>query len=140
MMTIKKVNGWFLASLFLVSLSLFSCKEEVKKQPKEEENLVEIVNGEFREYYPGKKHIKFKGRQDKEKRRHGRWVFLGENGDELSVTHYINGKKHGHSIVKYPNGTLRYVGEYNMDEKVGVWQTFKPDGSLDSEINYEEVK
>ena len=122
--------------LVYISLSvvLFSCKgneepvaeEEVKTE--KPEDLVVVENGVFTEYYPGKKHIKFQGQQDELKQRHGRWTFYSEAGIELSITYFDHGQKHGHTIVKYPNGNLHYVGEYDHDKEIGIWQTFDENG------------
>lgn len=124
----------FIAS---VSLAAGSCGEE-KKAPKKEnaEDLVEIKNGIYTEYYPGRKAVKFRGPQDDNKQRNGRWFFYDERGNELSMTEYVNGKKHGFIFVRYPNGTMRYTGEFNMDAESGLWKFYKEDGSLLSEKDY----
>lgn len=123
--------------LTLLSLLLFSaCKEEIKEQKKEPEQLIEIKNGIFTQFYPGKKNIKFKGSQDEKGQRHGKWVFYGENGTELSITMFDHGKKHGHSIVKYPNGALYYLGEYRQDKKIGEWKTYDENGNIIEEKNF----
>ena len=50
---------------------LVSCSSEEKKEdtkPAKEEVLVEVKNGVYYEWYPGKKQLKYKGGQDKEKK------------------------------------------------------------------------
>lgn len=129
-----------------LSLLVFSCKtketekriEEVKvEQETEEENallpknrkdLITIKNNQYIEYYPGKKQIKFHGFVNDDEQREGKWIFYGENGEELSVSYYKNGEKNGHSIVKYPDGRLRYVGEYENGKKIGKWDFYSEDG------------
>ena len=96
----------------LISCSDDETKPEVSKEPEIEE-LVEIKDGKFTEYYPGKKQIKFQGMQDDERQRNGKWSFYDEKGTEISTTFYDHGKKHGHSIVKYPSGAIHYYGEYH---------------------------
>lgn len=120
-----------------ISLAITSCGEE-KKAPEKEttDNLVEIKNGIYTEYYPGRKAVKFKGPQDDNSLRNGRWFFYDERGNELSMTEYVNGKKHGFIFVRYPNGTMRYTGEFNMDVEAGLWKFYKEDGSLASEKDY----
>ena len=124
--------------LLIMVVATVSCSSEEKKPAviQEEESLVEISNGKYTEYYPGKKKIKFQGTQDDEKRRHGKWVFFDENGTEISTTFYDHGKKHGHSIVKYPTGVLYYYGEYHYDKMIGVWKTYDEKGKLVSEKDY----
>jgi antitoxin component YwqK of YwqJK toxin-antitoxin module len=127
----------YLVIVFLGSLFLFSCNEEVEKKVEKKEDLVEIKNGLFTEYYPGKKAIKYQGKQDETAKRDGRWVYYSETGDELSVTTYSHGLKNGFTMVKYPNGVLHYVGEYINDTMVGVWRTYDEKGKLLSEKVYE---
>lgn len=118
-------------ALLGLNLALVSCsgaeKPEQKKAP---EVLTEIKDGVFTEYYPGRKNIKFQGMLDENNQRQGKWVFYTQTGGEQSVTFYEGGKKHGHSIVKYPNGALYFYGEYSNDQKIGVWKTYGTDGKL----------
>lgn len=126
----------------LLSATLFSCNgnENDAESAKTEkpEDLVVIENDLFTEYYPGKKQIKFQGMQDESKKRHGKWVFYSETGKELSITHYSHGAKEGHTIVKYPNGNLRYVGEYSNDLEVGIWIYYDEKGKK-TEKDYDAI-
>ncbi len=133
----------------IIGLILFTglqaCSEEEQEKPKKEEaveteNLVEIKDGIYYEWYPGKKQVKYKGPQDENKMRHGIWNFYSENGVELSVTMYNHGKKEGYTIVKYPNGTLHYRGEYLNDEMVGLWTTYDEKGNIISEKDFGQPK
>ena len=126
-------------------LGLLSCSEEVPEQKtiKEKEpvvnttpeavdksDLIEVVGDIYTEYYAGKKAIKFQGPQDTEAKRHGKWLYFSEEGNELSMSMYEHGKKHGHSIVKYPNGAIHYLGEYRDNMQVGEWKSYTSDGKL----------
>lgn len=131
-----------LSLILLVSLTFFACSrneksenQDTKKQNKIE-SLVEIKNGVYTEYYPGRKQIKFQGEQDNMGNRQGKWTFYSERGLELSSTHYEHGKKHGASFAKYPNGTLHYFGEYNNDKEVGIWKMYDEKGTLVTEKDY----
>jgi antitoxin component YwqK of YwqJK toxin-antitoxin module len=121
-----------------ISLGITGCtnNEEQTKETKKVENLVEIKDGIYTEWYPGKKQIKYRGGQDNEKRRHGVWTFYAETGTELSVTMYEHGLRTGHTVVKYPNGRLHYRGEYLNDKTVGVWTTYDEKGELISEKDF----
>ena len=123
-----------LSVLFVVACS----RNETPKAKKatKEESLVEIRDGIFTEYYPGKKQKKFQGEQDENGQRQGKWTFYGPEGLELSITHYEHGIRHGHSIVKYPNGAIHYYGEYNMDQQVGIWKSYDQQGNLTEEKDY----
>ncbi len=137
----------------LLVFSLLSCgsketenvtsdKESVNPTPEiiepiiDKEDLVEIKGNTYTEYYPGKENIRFQGPQDEEGNRHGKWLFFSETGEELSMTMYEHGKKHGHSIVKYPNGVLRYTGEYADDQPVGIWKTYNTNGEMTNVKDY----
>ena len=104
--------------------------------PVDKADLVVIDGDVYTEYYPDGKNIKFKGVQDENKKRHGKWVYYSLDGKELSMTMYNHGEKHGHSIVKYPNGAIYYHGEYDHDKKTGIWKTYDENGKLATEIDY----
>lgn len=135
--------------LFIALITLFATCSEPKEQSKKvektpetsspiemEEDLVEIKDNIFTEYYPGKKAIKFRGEQDKDGFRHGIWLYYSEKGEELSMTNYEHGVKEGHSIVKYPNGAIHYTGEYKKDKPVGLWKTYDISGKIVSTKDY----
>jgi len=135
--------------IIVLTSALFSCSEEektleVKKDTtevvtEEEEELVELKDGLLTEYYPGKKAIKFQGRQDKDGYRDGIWLFYSETGVELSMTNYEHGVRQGHSIVKYPSGGIHYTGEYKNDKPSGIWKTYDTAGKLASTKDYDKI-
>ena len=136
----------FIGSFILFSL-LISCKDkqvdkivEDKQVDKivEKENLVEIKDGIYTEWYPGKKNKKFQGAQDEKSRRDGKWVFYSEKGNELSITFYTNGLKNGFTMVKDPSGRMHYRGEYRNDTIVGLWTTYDQNGKITKEKNYDK--
>jgi antitoxin component YwqK of YwqJK toxin-antitoxin module len=123
----------------LVILFLFSCSSEEKRTSetiRDNETLVEVKNGKYTEWYPGKKQIKFEGMVDEKGKRDGKWSFYSEKGTELSFSYFEHGIKQGHTVVKYPNGAIRYRGEYLNDEIVGVWTTYDLNGKPISEKDY----
>lgn len=118
-------------------ISLFSCNtKENPKKPIKPEKLIEVKDGVYSEWYPGKKQLKFKGAIDKKGNRDGKWVFYSQDGKELSMTVYNQGVRDGYSIVKYPNGALHYRGEYHNDTMVGTWVTYDEKGTLINEKDY----
>jgi hypothetical protein len=119
---------------FLMSTS---CTEPAAPKAKKEVlPLKEVKNGVFYEYYPGRKAIKIKGPQNSKGQRNGRWLFYAENGVEMSMTEFSEDKKQGFTFVRYPNGQMRYTGEYADNKEIGVWRFYKEDGTLDKEISY----
>ena len=116
--------------LFFSLLLTVSCKEKAASTAPQQENLVEIKDGQYSEWYPGKKQLKFRGALDSMKQRDGKWEFYSERGLVLSMTEYSHGKRNGFSIVKYPNGMIHYRGEYLNDEQVGRWTTYDTLGKV----------
>jgi antitoxin component YwqK of YwqJK toxin-antitoxin module len=125
-----------LSAIFLAACSSDTEGAENKAKKAQEKVLVEVKDGRYTEWYPGKKQIKFQGGQDDNKKRHGIWTFYAENGTELSVTMYNHGLREGHTIVKYPNGAIHYRGEYMNDETVGLWTTYDEQGNVLSEKDF----
>lgn len=128
--------------ILLAVVVLTACSDEPsdtnssKKEQEKEEILVEQKDGVYTEWYPGKDQIKYRGGQDEENRRHGKWSFYAENGMELSVTMYEHGLRHGFTVVKYPNGAIHYRGEYLNDKTVGLWTTYDEKGTKISEKDF----
>ncbi len=67
-------------------------------------------------------------------------MFFDENGTELSMTTYKNGKQHGPTMVKYPNGNIHYTGEYTNDKTTGIWTTYSEIGEELTVKNFDELK
>lgn len=121
----------------LIGLAVLSgCGEEpVQKKPQVEE-LIEVKDGVYTEYYPGRKAIKFRGPQNEQGLRDGRWFFYDEKGNEMSMTEYTEGKKNGFIFVRYPDGNMRYTGEYIMDKETGLWRFYDETGNVSLEKDY----
>ena len=134
----KKIVFVFV-TLFLIFGCLNTNEKKIDKKIKIEK-LVEVKDGVFTEWYPGKKSIKFQGGQDELGNRDGKWSFYAENGTELSFTLYDHGKKEGFSLVKYPNGRIHYRGEYQNDKMIGLWSTYDEKGNLITEKEYGDRK
>ena len=144
--------------LFIATLLVFtSCKSDVNEDAQENtttetatkdqqledsypenepKGKVVVENGTFKEYYADSKRVKFEGPQDENGKRHGKWAYFSKDGKELSMTMYSHGEKHGHSIVKYPNGNLHYTGEYNNNIQTGIWKTYSLEGKLMNTVDY----
>lgn len=123
--------------LFIVSIS--ACQSNNNSEEKvttitdeTPEVLVTEEDNTYIKYYPGKDQIEITGPKDELGRRHGKWSFYGKDGVEISTTFYRHGKRHGHSIVNYSNGQIRYYGEYYNDEMVGEWKYYDEEGKLTS--------
>jgi antitoxin component YwqK of YwqJK toxin-antitoxin module len=133
----------FLLAILLVLPLVFStsCGEEKKKAPApKKEKLVDIKDGVYTEYYPGRKSVKFQGPITKDNKRDGRWFFFSENGTEMSTTEYTKGVRNGLIMVRYPSGNVRYSGFYTNGTESGKWRFYLEDGTLDFEKDYDEAK
>ena len=99
--------------------------------------LIDTIDYQYQEWYPGRNQLKIEGMFDEQYKRHGKWVFYDKNGIELSMTTYTHNLKQGFSIVKHPNGVIYFRGEYNQDKKVGLWTFYNDKGEKINEINYD---
>ena len=132
-----KLSFTFLLLGIILGCSLNETTENAKSLSViQEEVLVDSLDGQYKEWYAGRKQLKYIGGQDSKGRRHGRWTHYLESGIEKSMTTYTHGLREGFSIVKYDNGMIFYRGEWQKDEKVGIWTTYSPGGEVVSEINY----
>lgn len=126
-------------SLFILTVALFSlvsCGGDAPETTKKEESLIEVKDGIYTEYYPGRKSIKYRGPQDENELRHGRWFYYSEKGIELSMTEYSHGKRNGASFVRYPNGVMHYYGDWANDKQTGVWVTYDQNGKVAQEKDF----
>jgi antitoxin component YwqK of YwqJK toxin-antitoxin module len=127
---------------FCLLLLATSCSPEPIKEKKEKEvteNLIEYKHGIYTEYYPGKQKVKIRGAQDTKGIRDGKWVLLSPLGKEMSITFFDKGLREGHTIVKHPNGTINYVGEYLHNEQIGIWKFYDETGKLIKEEDYSKT-
>lgn len=94
-----------------------------------------LSDKDYQEYYESGA-LKVEGDLDDADARNGLWLSYYENGSKWSESMYVHGKKNGHSVTFFPNGKIRYIGEYKDDEKSGNWRFFDEAGLLVSEENY----
>jgi len=99
------------------------------------ENQPQNEPGLFQEFYPNGA-LKMEGKNDENGLRNGLWIAYYEDGTKWSESYYVKGKKSGHSLSFYPNGNVRYVGEYLDDEKIGTWKFYDENGDLSNEETF----
>lgn len=131
-----------LAVLFLTACS--ETLEEVESSWPDgspREVTVYNVSGEtktptaYKEYHENG-HIYMEGPYDAELKRHGIWTAYHNDGTNQSQTEYTHGSKEGFTKVWYPNGALRYEGQYKGNVKSGDWTYYKEDGSVATTMSY----
>ncbi|MCB9224667.1 MAG: hypothetical protein R2780_00080 [Crocinitomicaceae bacterium] len=129
-------------------LFLISCSDEEKKGIVEIETSIdeseivkpEIVDtiskpGETVEYHPNGA-VKIRGKLNEMGQREGLWISYYDNGVKWSESYYVNGILDGHSLTFFPNGKVRYVGEYKNGEKSGTWKFYDELGEFVKEENF----
>ncbi|MFT4600005.1 MAG: antitoxin component YwqK of YwqJK toxin-antitoxin module [Arenicella sp.] len=134
----------FLSSILFV-LILCSCAEEVTETEDLSNNLIEEVAidttpdptapGQFKEYFPNGA-LKIEGKNNAEGNRNGLWISYYDNGIKWSESYYDNGIRDGHSLTFFPNGGIRYIGEYKNDIKIGLWKFYDEAGELVKEEQF----
>jgi len=118
-----------------IETSVDNNEAEVQLEEVVEENQNTTTSGESIEYYPNGA-VKMKGNLDADGNRNGLWVSYYDNGTKWSESYYANGKRAGHSLTFFPNGQVRYIGEYQNDEKTGTWKFYDEEGNLQKEENF----
>lgn len=131
-------------SIFLMSF-LSNCGNKEGEQTNDASDSTKIAGNEngptklsdkdYQEYYESGA-LKVEGDLDENDARNGLWLSYYENGFKWSESMYVHGLKNGHSVTFFPNGKIRYVGEYKDDEKSGNWKFYDEAGLLVSEENY----
>ena len=144
----RKYSLFKLILIFVVVL-LVSCNGAKKKSDDQQQDSTstpvnpiqnnhsnsEIKPGDFTEYHPNGA-VKMKGIYNDSLQREGLWISYYDNGNKWSESYYTKGKKDGHSITFFPNGQIRYVGEYKNDLKTGTWTFYDEEGNISKEEKY----
>jgi len=129
--------------LFTFVILTISCQNNNKQK---EENttpegidipeVIEISDPSVYTEYHENGQLKIEGNFDDNGLRTGRWISYYENGLTWSESYYVAGKKDGHSVTFFPNGKVRYIGEYKNDEKIGRWTFKDEEGNVVDEKSY----
>ena len=116
------------ALLALCTISLWSCADSQQKesetQPKPQD-LVEIKDGHYKEWYPSKKQVKYEGMLNKNGDREGKWNFYTEKGNLRSFTFYNAHKKKwifSRKILQWENSLLWRISRRPNGRGVGYLQ------------------
>lgn len=136
---------------FVVILMHFSCTED-KRDSNDEEIVEETGEDAFAQFeeQPKKKdgeaiyyengQLKIEGKYNDKGERNGLWQSYYESGQRWSSIMYYHGKKNGWEINFYPNGRVRYKGEYRMGEKINEWEYYDEQGNLVTKINHSQPR
>ena len=100
-----------------------------------ENDSVTVPKRDYQEFYETGE-LKIEGDFDDNEARHGLWLSYYENGIKWSESNYSHGVRMGHSITFFPNGRVRYVGEYADDKQSGHWIFYDEEGNIVKEGDY----
>ena len=125
----KSIKLLFILTVLFTGFSCENKQKNKQEKPAVKEELVQIKDGHYKEWYPGKKQLKYEGDLTQKGGREGKWNYYSEKGNLFSFTFYVEGKKNGHSVVKYPNGKIHYYGQYQDDKMIGEWVTYDQKGN-----------
>ncbi|MCG8575644.1 MAG: hypothetical protein MI810_12225 [Flavobacteriales bacterium] len=109
--------------------------EEITQNENQNATLEVVPGGDHREYHPNGE-LKIEGQYDDNGLRTGLWISYYDTGIKWSESYYVAGKKDGHNLSFFPNGKVRYLGEYNDDQKIGEWKFYDEEGNLTQTENF----
>lgn len=117
------------------------------------------MTGKWRYFFPNQK-IEIVGNYNRKGQKNGEWQWFYPNGELLSLEYYEDGKlegeyieydEHGNEIAKgnyifgekdgdwnYLHGSMKEEGSYYDGARQGIWKLWYGDGTLASEIMYEQ--
>ncbi|MDX1350544.1 MAG: hypothetical protein R3279_09865 [Putridiphycobacter sp.] len=114
-------------SILILSLS-FSCTETTIDKRTTNHSVEEVnTTGLQEQYYPNGQ-LKMSGKLNNNGQKEGIWISYFENGKKNSESNFKNGVNDGYSMVWYPNGNVRYFGDYKDGKKVGDWTFYNEEG------------
>ncbi len=112
---------------------LMACNPGQEEQAASNENeVVEIVE------YHDNGAVKIRGKNLRGKRT-GVWQSYYPSGYKWSETSFKEGIKHGPTMTYYPNGVMRYDGQYYDDERNGFWTFYDTLGMAVERINMDQA-
>lgn len=119
--------------MVLLGALLSACdSDNTKKVEKDSNSQSKSVNASALnsdKYYPNGQ-IKLEGKLDSKGLKNGKWTSYFENGQKNSESVFKNGVNHGASMVWYPNGNVRYFGDYHNGERTGDWVFYNEKGEV----------
>ncbi len=132
----------------ILLLMLASCEPKPERvvesewsteQPKLVSFFIEVDDVKFKQgeekYYENGK-LEYTGTYDPAGERHGDWKYYYSNGNLWSTGSYEHGIKTGVKQVYWPEGKLRYEGNFTDDQKSGHWIFYDMEGNIIEEKDY----
>ncbi len=131
-----------LLALLLLACSSSSIEEKVElTYPDGKAKLVLFFDKESEEkimgrelYQNGKTKMEWNFKSDQ---KNGEAKSFRADGKPWSAHTYLNDTLQGPYKTWHENGQLYIDGQYNKGKKSGLWKFYKPDGSVEKEINFD---
>ena len=127
----------FFYSCFLVVLA-WSCTQEKSEKEDihvETVNTNQIETGIKETYYPNGK-LQMRGKLNNDGQKNGVWISYFENGQKNSESNFKDGINNGYSMVWFPNGNVRYFGDYLNGKRSGTWTYYNEKGKVVKSESY----
>jgi antitoxin component YwqK of YwqJK toxin-antitoxin module len=83
---------------------------------------------------------KMDGEYNKDKKKHGKWLYWREDGKKWSEGYFYEGKDDGWRTTWHENGGKHYEGRYNKGVRIGTWKFYDESGKMVKEIDYNKEK
>ena len=111
---------------------VLSCSESSPTVDHKEETENESTlsrTGLQKDYYENGQ-LKITGRLNNDGLKDGVWTSYFENGQKNSESNFKAGINNGFSMIWYPNGNVRYFGDYTNGNKSGTWTFYNEEGKV----------
>ena len=137
---------------FLIIVILASCGSQLEKKvietypdgkPKRVQFFTSEAEGSYLAkeiYYYENGKEKMEGSYNKDKKKHGKWLYWREDGKKWSEGYFFEGKDDGMRRTWHENGAKHYEGRYDKGTRVGTWKFYDESGKMVKEIDYDKEK
>jgi len=138
---------FFIVLVFLISCGPKLEEKVIQKFPDGKPERVQYFTSADQDGYLAKEVFyyangqkKVVGEYNKEKKKHGKWVYWREDGKKWSEGYFFEGKDDGLRQTWHENGKKHYEGRYDKGTRVGIWKFYDEGGKMVKEIDYDKEK
>ncbi len=130
-----KLFFYFITIALISSCSLNETKEKPEYIQEKPTNTASSNTGIHKEYYPNGQ-LRITGELNNDGKKEGTWTSYFENGKKNSESVFKDGINNGYSMVWYPNGNIRYFGDYLEGRRSGSWTFYNEEGEVTKKESY----
>jgi len=138
---------FFLTLILMISCGPTMEKKTIESYPNGKPQRVQYYMPESKGGYLAKEIFyyengqkKMEGTYDKDKKKHGKWMYWREDGKRWSEGYFYEGKDDGIRKTWHENGQKHYEGRYDKGTRVGIWRFYDESGKMVKEIDYDKEK